>query len=120
MSPSYFGNVACHVKRDALQPGPIDYTSALIFIDNRDIDVSVPTITIPASLYMTMYCADRSCDEGELAETRCLHTLLDHIAETGYEITGDYVGEVVLDSELFSFSGRDELIKLQVPVRKRA
>ena len=64
--------------------------------------------------------ADRSCDEGELAETRCLHTLLDHIAETGYEITGDYVGEVVLDSELFSFSGRDELIKLQVPVRKRA
>lgn len=120
VSPSYFGNVACHVKRDALQPGPIDYTSALIFIDNRDIDVSVPTITIPASLYMTMYCADRSCDEGELAETRCLHTLLDHIAEAGYEITGDYVGEVVLDSELFSFSGRDELIKLQVPVRKRA
>ena len=120
VSPSYFGNVACHVKRDALQPGPIDYTSALIFIDNRDIDVSVPTITIPASLYMTMYCADRSCDEGELAETRCLHTLLDHIAEAGYEITGDYVGEVVLDSELFSFSGRDELIKLQIPVRKRA
>ena len=45
---------------------------------------------------------------------------LDHIAEAGYEITGDYVGEEVLDSELFSFSGRDELIKLQVPVRKRA
>ena len=120
VSPSYFGNVACHVKQDALQSGSIDYTSALIFIDNRDIDVSVPTTTIPASLYMTMYCTDRSCDEGELAETRCLHTLLDHIAETGYEITGDYVGEVVLDSELFSFSGRDELIKLQVPVRKRA
>ena len=120
VSPSYFGNVACHVKRDALQPGPIDYTSALIFIDNRDIDVSVPTVTIPAGLYMTMYCADRSSDEGELMETRCLHTLLGHIAESGYEIAGDYVGEVMLDSELFSFSGRDELIKLQVPVNKRS
>ena len=32
---------------------------------------------------------------------------------------GDYIGEVVLDSELFSYSGRDELVKLQVPIRKR-
>ena len=119
VSPSYFGNVACYVTQDCLAAKRIDYTHAIIFIDNKDIDINVPTITVPAGLYMTMYCDDRSAHAGELMETRCLRGMLEHIARSGYEITGDYVGEVVLDSELFSYSGRDELVKLQIPVRKR-
>lgn len=120
VSPSYFGNVACCVLQDALARNRVDYTRALIFIDNKDIDVNVPTVSVPAGLYMTMYCDDLSSHEGELMETTCLHAMLDRIAESDYEICGDYIGEVVLDSELFSYSGRDELVKLQVPVRKRA
>lgn len=119
VSASYFGNVACCVTRDRLMQGRVDYTRALIFIDDRDIDVDVPTITVPAGLYMTMYCDDLSAHEGELQETVCLHALLERVAKSDYEIVGDYIGEVVLDSELFSYSGRDELVKLQVPIRKR-
>lgn len=118
VSASYFGNVACCVTRDDLLAGRIDYTRALIFIDNRDIDVDVPTTAVPSGLYMTMYCDDRSSHQGELMETRCLHKMLEHIDAKGYEIIGDYVGEVVLDTELFSYSGRDELVKLQIPIRK--
>ncbi len=114
---SYFGNVACCVAREDLLEGRIHYTKAIVFVDNRDIDVNVPTLTVPAGLYMTMYCDDRSSCDSELMETRCLHRMLEHIRSKGYEIAGDYIGEVVLDTELFSYSGRDELVKLQIPIR---
>lgn len=120
VSSSYFGNVACCVSKSDLLARRINYTQALVFIDNRDIDVNVPTITVPAGLYMTMYCDDRSDCDSELMETRCLRHMLEHIRAKGYEIIGDYIGEVVLDTELFSYSGRDELVKLQIPIRKAA
>ena len=32
------------------------------------------------------------------------------------KVAGDYIGEVVLDTELFSYHGRDELVKMQIRV----
>ena len=66
---------------------------------------------------MTLYCRDLSSDEGELLETQYLRRMLQRIADMGYTVAGDYIGEVVLDTEIFGFSGRDELVKMQIPIK---
>ncbi len=47
----------------------------------------------------------------------CLRALLDRLEEDGYEIAGDYVGEVVAESTTLGAQRRKMLVKMQVPIR---
>ena len=112
----YFGNVACCIPAEQLRAGNLRYSEALVFVDDDDRDRIDKVERIPAGRYVTEYCNDLSADEGELRETQYLRGMLDHLAARGYQVAGDYIGEVVLDTELFSYHGRDELVKMQIRV----
>lgn len=114
--PLYFGNVACCIPGDQLRAGVLTYTQALVFISERDRDFAKMGETIPMGRYVTMLCRDLSSEGGELRESQCLRRMVDYISERGLAIAGDYIGEVVLDTDLFSYSGRDELVKLQIRI----
>jgi DNA-binding transcriptional MerR regulator len=114
---AYFGNVACSIPCEQLEAGVLNYTQALVFIDQTDFPLDGKSEVIPAGRYLTVYCKDLSSDEGELRESMQLKDMLSYMKEHGYEIGGDYIGEVVLDTELFGYSGRDELVKMQIRIK---
>lgn len=114
--PMYFGNVACCIPGDQLRAGILTYTQALVFISERDRDFAHMAEVIPMGRYVTMYCRDLSSEGGELRESQCLRHMVEYINDHGYGISGDYIGEVVLDTDLFSYSGRDELVKMQIRI----
>ncbi len=113
--PMYFGNVACCIPSELLKQGVYDYTQALVFISEREHDFTDKTEVIPLGRYMTMYCKDLN-DDGPLRENVCMPKMMKAVEESGFKIAGDYIGEVVLDTELFGFTGREELVKMQVRV----
>ena len=113
---SYFGNVACCIPQAELVGGELQYSQALVFVDNSDLTLGDRTEVIPAGRYLTVMCKDLSSDEGELSESRQLEAMLEHIRVTGHRVAGDYIGEVVLDTKLFDYTGRDELVKMQVRI----
>jgi len=113
---SYFRSVACVIPQEQLISKKIVYSQAFVFVDADDTQFAAETETVPGGRYLTMYCNDLSCDEGILLETVYLRQMLDYIEEQGYQVVGDYVGEVVLDTDVFLYSGRDELVKMQVPI----
>jgi hypothetical protein len=57
-----------------------------------------------------------STSEGGYRESQYLLKLLDIIEEKGYGIAGDYIGEVLAETPAFLYTGRDMMVKLQIPV----
>lgn len=110
---TYFGNVACCIPRDRLLAHDLTYTHALMFVDSRDTSLISRAETVPAGSYLTVMCNDTS-DGERLAESEDLELMLDEISARGLTIAGDYIGEVVLGTDLFSFKGRSELIRMQI------
>lgn len=113
---TYFHGVACCIPQDRLAERPLCYSHALIFVDETDRAVTTLSEVVPAGRYLTMYCEDLGHEEGPLRETDYLHRMLTYIEDQGYAVAGDYIGEVMVDTELFSFTGRDELIKMQIRI----
>ena len=113
---SYFRNVACCIPRERLAERPLCYSQALVFVAPEDRAVAPHSEVVPAGRYMTAYCRDLGGEDGPLRETRRLLQMLDHIEATGHTVAGDYIGEVVVDTDLFSFTGRDELVKMQIRI----
>ena len=112
---TYFGNVACCIPRERVLARDLTYTHALMFVDSHDTALISRAETVPAGRYITMMCNDAN-DGERLNESTDLEVMLDEIAARGLTVAGDYIGEVVLDTDLFSFEGRSELIRMQIRV----
>lgn len=113
---TYFHSVACCIPQDRLTERPLCYSQALIFVDETDRAVTSLSEVVPAGRYLTMYCEDLGHEDGPLRETDYLYRMLGYIDDEGYTVAGDYIGEAVVDTELFSFTGRDELVKMQIRI----
>jgi hypothetical protein len=57
-----------------------------------------------------------STPEGAYRESEYLTRLLDCIEARGYGLAGDYIGEVLAETPAFLYSGRDMMVKLQIPI----
>lgn len=112
----YFRNVACCIPKERLGERPLCYSQALVFVMPDDRAVAPYSEPVPAGRYLTTYCRDLGGEDGPLRETMRLLQMLDHIGQHGYTPAGDYIGEVVVDTDLFSFTGRDELVKMQIRI----
>ena len=112
---TYFGNVACCIPHDRLIEHDLTYTHALMFVDTHDASLASRVEKVPAGRYATMMCNDDD-DKERLTESNDLEAMLAEIAARGMRITGDYIGEVVLDTDLFSYKGRSELLRMQIRV----
>ncbi len=65
-----------------------------------------------------MYKNTYVTEQGGCSEIEGLEFMLAFIADNSLEIVGDYLGEIVADTPLFDFRGREMLYKLQIPVRR--
>jgi len=114
---SLFSNVGCIVRRNDLAERNFIVSGAFIFVD---ADFACPknmkTEEIPGGNYLTVFCDGMSTAEGIYRESQYLAKLLDCAAAGGYSVAGDYIGEVLAETPAFLYSGRDMMVRLQVPI----
>lgn len=94
-----------------------DFSSckALLFVDEGFHEG--PCSILPEGDYMTLLYDITSSHTDVSSEEKCLRALLNHLEADGYEIAGDYVGEVVAESTALGSQRRKMLVEMQVPIR---
>lgn len=66
--------------------------------------------TLPASMYVCMYCDDFD------KEKEYIKKLYDYIKENNYQVCGDYICEVLTELPMTNTNKRDMFLRLQVPI----
>lgn len=112
-----FHNVGCSIPRRSLLERSMRDECAFILVD--DCFHEAPTVTFPEADYMTYICDGMIGADGIYLEEKYYYLLLDEIERQGCEIIGDYYGEVIAETAAFQYEGRDMMVKLQIPVRRR-
>lgn len=111
---SLFHNVSCTVKMEDLKRRDLTYFSPFIFVDDEFNEAE--TDVMPEGWYISVLCDGMVGANGLYREGRMIMRLLDEIGERGYEVAGDYFGEVVGETPAFLYEGRDMMVRLQIPV----
>lgn len=109
LSPIYFYNAGTVLRKDRLLARDFYSTEIFVLVDEGAVEESLTT-RIPASPYLCIYC--NSFDK----EKEYIGRLLETIEERGYQITGDYICEVVAEVPM-DMQERGMFLRLQVPVR---
>lgn len=117
MNLTLFHNIGCMISKDDLLNNNLLISKAFIFIDDDYINTNVDII--PETDYLCIYCDGLISEDGKYREAECLKQLLDYINKNDYEIAGDYIGEVLAETPAFLYSGRDMMVKLQIPIAKK-
>ena len=109
LSPIYFYNAGTVLRRDRLLARDFYSTEIFVLVDEGAVEESLIT-RIPASSYLCIYC--NSFDK----EKEYIGRLLETIEERGYQITGDYICEVVAEVPM-DMQERGMFLRRQIPVR---
>ena len=109
LSPIYFYNAGSILRRERLLRREFYSTEIFVLVDEGVVDQSLTT-PVPASTYLCIYC--NSFDK----EQEYIVRLLETIEEKGYQITGDYICEVVAEVPM-DMQERGMFLRLQIPVR---
>lgn len=111
-----FHNVGCCVPKANVLARNMRNECGFVFVD--DCFHEAPTVTFPEADYMTYICDGMIGADGIYLEEKYYYLLIDEIGRQGYEIIGDYYGEVIAETAAFQYEGRDMMVRLQIPVRK--
>ena len=109
LSPIYFYNAGTVLRKDKLLARNYDSTEIFVLVDEGAVEESMITV-IPPSPYLCIYC--NSFDK----EKEYIDRLLETIEQRGYQITGDYICEVVAEVPM-DMQERGMFLRLQIPVR---
>ena len=112
VSPLYFCNVGSILRKENLLAKRFVSTEVFVFAQDGFLP-EARLQPIPAGNYLCIYC-DSFEKEKDYA---C--RLLDELAAQGYEITGDYICEVIADLPVVESTSRGMFLRLQVPVLLR-
>ncbi len=113
-----FHNMGCIVARDDLVAGDLRLRASFVFVSNASARFFKNARQIPGGQFLVMYKDSYVTERGTCSEVEGLAALLAYARDNGLEIIGDYLGEIVADTPLFNFHGREMLYKLQIPVRR--
>jgi DNA-binding transcriptional MerR regulator/effector-binding domain-containing protein len=113
---SSFRNIGCTVKKEDLLKKEILISGAFVWV-NDDVFRDSNIIIIPEQTFLCIYCDGISTSEDAYKEKDYICKLLKYIENQPYEITGDYIGEVLAETPAFLYSGRDMMLKIQIPVK---
>lgn len=105
-----FCNIGTLVRREHIENRRLFANEVFMFVDG-DYEDHDAVETLPEGMYVGL-CAEDFHREEEYA-TR----LLDYIEANRYEVTGDYVCEVVAEFPMFETTPRSMLYKIQIPIR---
>lgn len=109
ISPLYFANAGTVLRKEHFMRRSLYSTEVFVFVDREYVDEKLITV-IPASTYLCIYCD--SFDK----EKEYIDRLLVAIEEKHYQVSGDYLCEVIVEMPL-DFRERGMFLRLQVPVR---
>lgn len=113
-----FRNVGCSIERQNLASGSIRYSKAFVFVTPAFGEGFYRHARcIPSATYLVEYLDGVLTDNGRERETVELARMLDYCERTGFEVAGDYLGEVIADGPAFLFEGREMLFRLCLPVK---
>lgn len=113
---SMFHNVGCIVTKEDLEQDRIFFSEAFLWVREGFSHPGCRMGVAPEGDYLCVYCDGTETEQGEYKEEKYLHELLAYIRERGYEITGDYMGDVLADTPAFQYNGRDAMMRIQIPV----
>lgn len=109
ISPYYFANAGTILRKENFLNRVLYSTEVFVFVDREYVADELIT-AIPASTYLCIYC-DRFEKEKEYIDR-----LLATIEEKRYEVTGDYICEVIVEMPL-DYTERGMFLRLQIPVK---
>lgn len=113
---SMFRTVGCIVSREDLLAGRVFFSEAFLWVGDGFNHPGCTMGTVEEGDFLCMYCDGVETDTAEYKEEKYLSMLLEYIRGRDYHITGDYMGEVLADTPAFQYSGRDMMLRLQVPI----
>ncbi len=105
----YFNNAGTLLRRHNLLLERFYSTEVFVFVDPEFVPEKLLTV-IPAGNYLCVYC-DSFYKEQDYARM-----LLREIQQKGYQISGDYICEVISEFPLTDQDYRDLFIRLQIPI----
>ena len=110
---SYFCNIGKILRKKNFIKKKIMSTEACIFLEKSTVADGKLEI-IPGGVYLCVYC------EGYENEQASLQSLMQHISEHGYEVTGDCISEVIVELPALASYNRNAFFKIQVPVKSKS
>lgn len=116
MPLSLFHRVGCRIARADLVRRDFRLDASFVFLDDETAGMVEGVETLPAGTFLTLYKARYTDENGLNAEMVGLSERLDFAEERGFEVAGDYYGEIVAETPAFLYEGREMLFKLQIPV----
>ena len=119
VSLSLFRNVGCIIHKENLISGTLHIDDSFVFIRKSYGELFDQAEVVEGGQYLTMFCSSLLSEDGRYAELLSVKKLLDYAKNRGYEVTGDYLGEIIAETPAFHYQGRDTFFKLQIPVRKQ-
>lgn len=108
LAMSYFCNVGTMMRRENLLKGDFSANDVFLFVDPED--ESFESEKIPAAMY---YCI---CCDDFYAERENARRLIRRIQESGFEVCGDYLCEVLVEFPVFENDHRNMFYKIEIPV----
>lgn len=122
VSLSLFHNVSGIISKDNVLAGNYATYQAIIFVEDSQLELlrSIPdlkTITIPEGSFLTLYYDTSLKDDGTSIEYESIPALLEYAQAHGFEIAGDYIGETLATTPLFSYDDRDSYFRMLLPVK---
>lgn len=105
-----FFNPGTILRKEHVEKREFISSELFVFInDKKKIELSKETI--PANMYLCIYCDDFS------KEIEYAHRLFDEIKSKNYTIVGDYLCESLNDILIFDDKQRNMYLRLQVPIK---
>lgn len=107
-------NVGDSITMADLLKRNINYSGAFIMLDS-DNKVEGADF-MPAGPYITMLCKEKLNSDGDI-EAEGIIRLLDAAQEQGYQIAGDYFGEIMWGAPISLRNDYDMVTRLQIPIQ---
>lgn len=114
-----FRNISDTMTANSLRGDEPRYGEAVAFVDESYRELFESAEIVPEGLFAVMFCDTFSDEDGNYIEPRLVRQMVQHVREDGYEVNGEYIGEVVAETPLFYERRHNMLTKMQIPVRPR-
>lgn len=108
LAMSYFCNVGTIMRQENLMNDQFSSNEVFLFVDPEDDTVNAEII--PAAMY---YCV---CSDDFYAEKNNARKLMKVIKDNGFQVSGDYLCEVLVEFPVFEEDQRNMFYKIEIPV----
>lgn len=121
LPPALFRNASCTIPYESLMDRSYRFGDLVIFVDEHEHrDIYDKAEVLAGGQYLTVYLEHAlTVDKRYQSTALWLDRVLDYAEEKGFEIAGDYIGEVLAEKTAFLFESGDAMYRILIPVISR-